>query len=231
MISWATFRRGQSGRRSSDGVLDGPTRAREHGEGTGEMRTRNVTWLGLRVLLAGAVAAAAAGCSTNSDGAPRPTSTTATASATAHATGSSSPTPTPASTFHSTGDPIKDAYIRFWIGMLDAQTVGDPNYPPMTQYATGQALAWAQETIRAYVANGWVRDVRDGFRINDRLISRTRDTGRVGDVQDWSRWPLLVRETGAVVPNSTPRQCITADLVRRGEAWVVTTIVFAQSGC
>jgi len=115
--------------------------------------------------------------------------------------------------------------------MLDAQTLGNPNYLPMTQHATGQALAWAQEVIRAYVANGWVRDVREGFGSNERVIDRTSDTGRVVDVQDWSLWPLLVRETGEAVPNSTPRQCITADLKRQGETWLVTTIVFAQSGC
>ncbi|MCL9793867.1 xylanase [Frankia sp. AgKG'84/4] len=193
-----------------------------------EMRTIQ---RGLRVLLIGTVIAVAAGCSSASAGSSKPSPTTAAASTATHAAGPSSPTPTVTSTFQSTGDPIIDAYVQFWAGLLDAQTIGDPQYLPMTQHATGQALAWAQETIRAYVANGWVREVRDGYRSNDRLISRTSDTGRVGDVQDWSLWPLLVRETGEAVLNSTPRQCITADLKLQGTKWLVTTIAFAQSGC
>jgi len=101
----------------------------------------------------------------------------------------------------------------------------------MTQHGTGQALAWAQEVINSYVANGWVRSVEPGFGINSRVTNRTGDTARISDVQDWARWPLVVRETGQKVPNSTSRQCITADLTRRDTSWLVSRLVFTQSGC
>jgi hypothetical protein len=140
--------------------------------------------------------------------------------------------PSPTSTLHSTGDPINDAYIQFWAGLLDAQTLGEPDYPPMTQHASGQALVWAQETIRAYVTNGWVREIKPGYGIHSTVTARSGDTARVADVQDWGLWPLEVRSSGQPVAASTVRrQCITAGLSRQGGTWRVTTLALAQSGC
>jgi hypothetical protein len=183
----------------------------------------------LGALLAAATVLAAGCSSGGSASGPSPTTGLATAATSRPATGSS--TPSPASTFGNTGDPVDDAYSQFWLGFLNAQTLGNPTYPDMTRHATGQALAWAQEAVRAYVANGWVRSAKPGFALNERVTSRTQDRAQITDVQDWTLWPLVVRSTGQVVPNSTPRQCITAGLTRPAGAWLVTTLVFTQSGC
>ncbi len=193
------------------------------------MHANRHTRTALGALLAAATFLAA-GCSSNgSIPGSAPVATSSTTEATRPATGL--PSPSPSSTLRSTGDPINDAYVQFWAGLFDAQTFGNPDYPDMTRHATGQALAWAQETIRTYVDKGWVRSLEPGFALHERVVSRSGDTGRVSDVQDWARWPLVVRSTGQLVPNSTPRQCVTADLTRRADVWLVSTIVFTQSGC
>lgn len=194
------------------------------------MRANSHTRTALGALLA-ATALLAASCSSNGS-TPGPLPTTAnstTASTTRPAT--DPPSPNPTSTFQSSGDPVDDAYAQFWLGFLDAQTLGNPTYPDMTRHATGQALAWAQEVVRAYVANGWVRSIKPGFALHERVTSKSEQQARVVDVQDWTLWPLLVRRTGQAVPNSTPRQCITADLTRQNNTWLVTTLVFTQNKC
>ncbi|EIV91356.1 hypothetical protein [Frankia sp. QA3] len=193
------------------------------------MRANSHTWTALGALLAAATLLAT-GCSA-SGSTPGPTSTASSSTAAATPQPATSPSPSPSSTFGNTGDPIDDAYEQFWLGFLNAQTLGDPTYRDMTRRATGQALAWAQEVVRAYVANGWVRSVKPGFALHERVTSRSEQQARVTDVQDWTLWPLVVRSTGQQVPNSTPRQCITADLTRQDGTWLVTTLVFTQSGC
>jgi hypothetical protein len=184
-----------------------------------------LAWL----LAAVALLAVAVGCGSDDDPPiqlpPAPESPSAPASSPpTSATPSASPT--------STGDAVNDSFVLFWGAFLDAQAYGDPDYPDLQQHATGQALAYVRETVTAYRTNGWVRVVQDGYRINSRVVQRTDTTARVTDVQDWTKWPLTVRATGEVVAGSTPpKQCITADLVPRGDTWVVTTIAFAQSGC
>ncbi len=101
----------------------------------------------------------------------------------------------------------------------------------MTRFGSGQALAWVREAIRAYADNGWGRSIKPGYGIHSRVTSRSGDVAGVADVQDWALWPLIDVKTGQVVPGSTPRQCITAELTRRDVAWTVTTLMFAQSGC
>ncbi len=56
--------------------------------------------------------------------------------------------------FTTSGDPAIDAYIHFWTGFIDAQALGQPNYAAMTRNASGQALAWTQDAVNAYVTYG-----------------------------------------------------------------------------
>ncbi len=88
---------------------------------------------GARARVAGLLAAAAfvaTGCS--SDG-RAPASVGATGSvgaSTARPVASPTPSPKLTSAFHSTGDPVNDAYIQFWLGFVNAQASRDPNYAP-----------------------------------------------------------------------------------------------------
>lgn len=197
--------------------------------GGGAVRTARapLAWL----VAAAAVLAVSAGCASGGD----PQAQLPPAQAPLSAPGSAPPTagtsPSPTSTFMSTGDPAHDGYVLFWKSFLDAQAYGAPDFPELGRRASGQALDWARTTISAYVTNGWVRRIKPGFGINSEVASRTDTTARVTDVQDWALWPLVVRGTDQVVAGSTPRQCITADLVPRGDTWVVTMIGFRQSGC
>lgn len=126
---------------------------------------------------------------------------------------------------------VKYHYLFFWRTFMDAQYHGDPNFPKLAQRGEGEALAFVRTSIEAYRDNGWVRIPKDRFQINSEVLERTDSTARVSDVQDWSEWPLTDRTTGQVIDGSTPRQCITADLVRRDEIWVVTRLVFVQNAC
>lgn len=141
-------------------------------------------------------------------------------------------TPRPAPTEVASDDAVDYGYVTFWVAFMNAQVDGTPDDAELTQRGTGQALAFARESITAYKTNGWVRTQLDGYRINSQVAERTATTARVSDVQDWSRWPLLVRATGKTVEGSTPtRQCITADLVRQEDRWVVSTLTFTQNAC
>jgi len=121
--------------------------------------------------------------------------------------------------------------VFFWRAFINALAAGDPNYPDLTQRASGQALAYARDAVTTYRVEGWTRVVRDGYRINSRVVQRQADTARVNDVQDWSKWPLVHGDNDEIVPGSTPRQCITAGLVRHNGGWIVDTLTFAPNTC
>ncbi|CAO5259236.1 xylanase [Frankia sp. AgKG'84/4] len=178
----------------------------------------------LGVVLLGGVLVA--GCSAS--GAESPPATSPGTGPTASAN-SSTVRPSPERT--STGDVVNDGYVLFWQAFINAQTNWDPNLPELARHASGQALSYARESVTAARTEGWVRVVRDGFQINSRVVRRQGDTARVSDVQDWSKWPLLVGNSDEVVPGSTPRQCITAGMVLRGGTWVVDTLTFAPNTC
>jgi len=131
----------------------------------------------------------------------------------------------------STGDVVNDAYTLFWVAFMDSQATWDPNRPELTQHASGQALATVREFVRVYREKGWVRVIKDGYRLDSRVVARQATTARVSDVQDWSKWPLVIGNSDEVVPGSTPRQCITAGLVLRDGAWIVDTLAFAPNTC
>ncbi|MCK9932774.1 xylanase [Frankia sp. Mgl5] len=128
-------------------------------------------------------------------------------------------------------DSVKYHYLFFWRSFMDAQYLRDPNFPKLAQRGEGEALAFARTSIEEYKKNGWVRVMKDGFQTHSKVLERTDGTARVSDVQDWSEWPLTVRASGQVVEGSAPRQCITADLVRRDDIWVVARLVFVQNAC
>lgn len=130
-----------------------------------------------------------------------------------------------------TGDIINDSYVYFWAGFMEAQATGNPDLPELTRYASGQALAAAREFVRVYREQGWVRVIKNGYRLDSRVVARQATTARVSDVQDWSKWPLVIGNSEDVVPGSTPRQCITAGLVLRDGAWIVDTLTFAPNTC
>ncbi|OHV39707.1 hypothetical protein BBK14_13630 [Parafrankia soli] len=142
-----------------------------------------------------------------------------------------STTATPDPTRTGTGDEVNDGYVLFWQAFINAQVDGNPDLPELVQRAEGQALAFAQESVRAYRTNGWVRVIKEGFSVNSVVVDRGEATARVTDTQDWSKWPLTDRATGQVIDGSTPRQCITADMVRKGEVWAVSRLVFVQNAC
>lgn len=175
------------------------------------------------VLLGGMLAA---GCSASHEATPSPTPRGA---APAPSASSSTVRPSPERT--STGDVVNDGYVFFWQAFINAQTNWDPDSPELARHASGQALAYAREAVRAARTEGWVRVVKDGFQINSRVIQRQGDTARVSDFQDWSKWPLVVGNSDEVVPGSTPRQCITAGMVLRGGTWIVDTLTFAPNTC
>lgn len=184
------------------------------------------------MVLVGLLAAAGLVVAACSSGASEPVPAGSGGSARASATRpAASPSPKPSSTFRSTGDPINDAYVQFWLGFMNAQSWAQPNYPSLVNHATGQALAWAQETIRADSTYGWVRDVQSGYGVNSHVTRRSAETAQVTDAQDWTLWPLVVDKTGQIVSGSTGRRCITAGLSRRNGGWRVNTIVVAQGGC
>jgi len=114
---------------------------------------------------------------------------------------------------------------------MDAQAYWDPNLAELTRHASGQALATAREFVRVYREKGWVRVIKDGYQLNEQVVARQATTARVSDVQDWSKWPLVIGNSDNVVPGSTPRQCITAGLVLRDGAWIVDTLAFAPNTC
>lgn len=104
--------------------------------------------------------------------------------------------------------------------------------PKRRRRAAITSRTYNPEMISAYRVNGWVRVVKDGYRINSEVVERGATAARITDVQDWSRWPLTVRKTGQVVEGSTPaRRCITADLMLRDGIWVTTTLALAPGTC
>lgn len=141
-------------------------------------------------------------------------------------------TPKPAPTEIDSDDAVRYAYFRFWVAFMDAQAKGDADSTELRQRGTGQALTFTLETISAYQANGWARDIQEGYQINAEVMERSPTAARITDIQDWSKWPLFVLETSEVVTGSTPtRQCITADLIRQDDQWLVSTLAFTQDTC
>ncbi len=188
------------------------------------MKKTRMLWAGPLV----ALAILGAGCSSGGKSAA-PEATASSAAGSGPAPPASSPTPLPM--FTSSGDPVIDAYVHFWYGFVDAQALYQPDTPDLTRNGTGQALAWAQEAVRAYENNDWRRHLKSGYGIDPHVTNRSGDTVQIADVQNWDLWPLQIGETGQIVPNSTGRQCITAGLTRHNGAWLVSTLQFAQSGC
>ncbi len=192
---------------------------------TGRAGDRLRALLGV-VLLGGLLAAGCSSSSTGSSAGPEPgIPSTAAASAGTPAVSTPSPQRT------STGDVVNDGYVFFWVAFINALAAGDPNFPDLTQRASGQALAFARDAVTTYRTEGWTRVVKDGYRIDSRVVQRQADTARVSDVQDWSKWPLVHGDNDEIVPGSTPRQCITAGLVRRNGSWIVDTLTFAPNTC
>ncbi|WP_018505847.1 hypothetical protein [Parafrankia discariae] len=182
------------------------------------------------LLCAALVSTVAAGCTSSGDD-PQPLPPAQTPE---HAiTTSSGPPETskPIPTEVASNDAVQYDYGLFWQAFINAQVLGDADYPDLRKRAEGQALAFAQELVRAYRDNGWVRVIRDGFGTNPVVVARGDTTARVTDSQDWSKWPLTVRATGAIVPGSTPQQCFAADLVRRNDMWAVSRLTSVQHLC
>lgn len=184
-----------------------------------------------RVLLCAAlVSTVAAGCTSDGDD-PQPLPPAETPEHAITTSSGPSETSEPIPTEPASDDAVMYDYGLFWQAFLNAQGKGERADPPLLEHATGQALAFAQESIDAYKANGWVRDIQEGYKVDPKIVERADTTARVTDIQDWSKLPLVARTTGKVVAGSTSRQCITADLIRRDSVWVLSTITFVQDAC
>lgn len=184
-----------------------------------------------RVLLCAAlVSTVAAGCTSDGDG-PQPLPPAETPEHAITTSPGPPETSEPIPTEPASDDAVSYNYLLFWQAFINAQAAGERDYPALLERATGQALVWAQESIDAYTANGWGRDLQEGYEIDPKVVERTDTTARLTDIQDWSKLPLVIRKTGVIVAGSTPRQCITAELVRRGDVWALSRLVFAPDTC
>jgi hypothetical protein len=125
-------------------------------------------------------------------------------------------------------DPTKaagEAYIAFEEAVAAAGAIPDPDFPPLRETATGQALADAVEQLRAWQLSGRVAravgPVTDGVRVTG--ASQTTEGVRVRacEVNDDQ---VVVADTGQVVNADVVTRLYDVTVVQEADRWKVSQL-------
>jgi hypothetical protein len=140
-------------------------------------------------------------------------------------------TPTPSVISSRFREPYVNAFEDFFAAYTRADESANPDSADLLRFSTGAGLAWARKQVSDHVKLGVAHKGTWQFR-HVGAVNVTKASARVGQCMDWSAWPVVNRQTGAVFQSFAPwSQLVYASMVLRGSQWKVAVIQVQAGAC
>ncbi|UGQ10515.1 hypothetical protein LO772_27265 [Yinghuangia sp. ASG 101] len=123
-----------------------------------------------------------------------------------------------------------EAYKQLMAAVVQASATGDPDFPLLAKYATGEALVTVRSSINVYRQNALT--AKGPMRMSPQVTSTSPDgaSAKIKDCLDDSQW-LLYKADGSVHGNAPGgRHNTDADAVRVEGAWKVSVLRIGEPG-
>lgn len=124
-----------------------------------------------------------------------------------------------------------NAFEDFFLAYATADERADAAIPELRQFATGQALAWAQKQVGDHKKLGVAHAGEWRFRkVGAADVSAA--SAQVGQCMDWSTWPVVNRTTGARFQQFPQwSQLVYAHMVLIDDHWKAAMVRVEAAAC